>query len=188
MKNNNINQLENERWLPVKTWETVYEVSNFGRIRRITNGIRNIGRAGHIMGFTPDKDGYLQVKLSHGKHRKIRKVHRLVVEAFIGDIPPKHVTNHLDGNPANNHLSNLEITTYSGNNLHAFRVLGRKPVCIKGEANRAKLSNEQVLKIRERYANEGGRNKLNYAHLAIEYNVHPDTIARIVRREGWKHI
>lgn len=46
-------------------------------------------------------------------------VHRLVASAFIGDVEGK-VINHLDGDPSNNQVSNLEIVTQKENHLHAI--------------------------------------------------------------------
>jgi len=174
-----------EHWLPIKNWETVYEVSNLGRVRRIKDGIRG-GKAGTIMSLSPDKDGYLQVRLSNGlKNRRNGKVHRLVVEVFIGIIPDGYVVNHLDGNKANNVISNLEIATHSQNQLHAYRVLKRPVVSNKGEAaGRAKLSNEQVVEIRQRYA-EGD---VSQQFLANQFGISQWVVSAIVRRMIWTHI
>jgi len=52
---------------------------------------------------------------------KLLSVHRAVALAWVENDDPvrKTVVNHLDGNPLNNHFSNLEWTTSSGNNYHA---------------------------------------------------------------------
>ena len=46
-------------------------------------------------------------------------VHRLVASAFIRN-PTGFVINHLDGNPSNNQVSNLEVVTQKENHLHAI--------------------------------------------------------------------
>lgn len=54
-----------------------------------------------------------------------------------------------------------------------------------GESNgRATLSTEEVIAIREAYKS----NKFTYIDIAKYYNVNVTIIARIVRRETWKHI
>lgn len=65
--------------------------------------------------------GYQYVTLwSHGQHKSFR-VHRLVGKYFLPSAAPGcNVINHLDGNKMNNHASNLEWATVSGNTKHAF--------------------------------------------------------------------
>ena len=48
------------------------------------------------------------------------------MSAFVGPRPALHETNHIDGNKANNALSNLEYVTKSENTIHAVR-LGLRP-------------------------------------------------------------
>jgi hypothetical protein len=45
-------------------------------------------------------------------------VHRLVAEAFLARVTGCNVVNHLDNNPLNNDVSNLEWTTPLGNTRH----------------------------------------------------------------------
>lgn len=54
------------------------------------------------------KTGYENVGLSNGNGKHNRLIHRLVAEAFIpnpNNLPEVH---HIDSNPKNNHVSNLE--------------------------------------------------------------------------------
>lgn len=60
---------------------------------------------------------YISIKIN-GEFKKI-PVHRLVASAFIGDITGKMI-NHIDGNPSNNKLENLEICTAKRNTEHGF--------------------------------------------------------------------
>ena len=65
--------------------------------------------------------GYQYVTLwSSGQHKGFR-VHRLVGKYFLPPAEPGcDVINHIDGDKSNNHVSNLEWTTISGNTKHAF--------------------------------------------------------------------
>ena len=58
-----------------------------------------------------NRNGYLRVSLNG----KMYSVHRLVYETYVGEIPEKMVIDHIDGNRANNNLSNLQLTTQSKN-------------------------------------------------------------------------
>jgi hypothetical protein len=68
----------------------------------------------------PDTDGYLHVKLfdAHGPHTRL--VNPLIAQVHLAN--PRHFpeVNHIDHNPANNHVSNLEWGTKRYNNLHVL--------------------------------------------------------------------
>lgn len=81
------------------------------------------------------KDGYQTVNVPGSS-----LVHRLVASAFIGNIEGLTI-NHKDGNPTNNHVSNLEIVTMKENIHHAWDTGLSK----KGENHgRAKYTDIQI--------------------------------------------
>jgi hypothetical protein len=108
----------------VNTWKNInefpkYSVSDDGRVR---NNSTNKLLTPHT-----DSNGYLSVSLyRNGKHF-IKRIHRLVAEAFIPNPLNLHDINHKDGNKLNNHKLNLEYCTRSYNMLHSYRTLGKKP-------------------------------------------------------------
>lgn len=116
---------QNEEWLPVVEFEGYYEVSNFGRIRslprQVMRGTAPVMTRPRIMKPTPDKGGYLTVSLYGDMGRRSRRVHRIVLEAFIGKRPNGMETRHKDGNQRNNHLENLEWCTKSTNTKDQVR-------------------------------------------------------------------
>ena len=69
-----------------------------------------------------NKDGYYSINIQLGNrgNYKTRRLHRLFALAYIPNPENKPVINHIDGNKINLDPSNLEWTTYSENNLHAF--------------------------------------------------------------------
>lgn len=103
--------IEGERWLPVVGWEGRYEVSDYGRVRS----------EGGLLRLNTRPDGRLQANLNRAGVQRMVKVHRLVLEAFVGPCLPSTEGCHNDGNVANNHVSNLRWDTRSANNLDSVR-------------------------------------------------------------------
>ena len=58
--------------------------------------------------------------------RKSLKVHRLVAISFIPNPMNKPYINHIDGNPINNCVENLEWCTQHENVVHAYKIGLRK--------------------------------------------------------------
>lgn len=123
-----------ERWLPVVGHEDTYEVSDLGRVRTYIPFNRH--PLPRIVAQDPDAGGYLTVRLwlGSGKRRKA-KVHRLVLDAFLGPAPDK-VTRHLNGDPSDNRLQNLAYGT-QGQNIrdqvaHGTHPWGSATHCVNG--------------------------------------------------------
>ena len=58
-----------------------------------------------------DSEGYRQVKIAG----KLHKVHRLVARAYLPTYSEDLQVDHIDGDKANNHLSNLRMATHVEN-------------------------------------------------------------------------
>ena len=91
-----------------------YEVSTYGRVRRISTG--KILKGGN-------HKRYITVALHSNGIRSDRYVHRLVAQAFIPNDNPeeKKYVNHLDHNIQNNYVENLEWCTPSENIMHGWK-------------------------------------------------------------------
>ena len=121
--NNNI-----EIWKPVVEFPTQYEVSNLGRVRSIAKNNLNWQSTFHKIKsqHKTKTSNYMYVMLSINNKPVSRSVHRLVAEAFIPNPSNKRTVNHIDGNKANNCVSNLEWNTLGENHKHAFKTGLRK--------------------------------------------------------------
>lgn len=105
----------NEVWKPIEGTDGKYEVSNHGRVR--SNNYLGHGEQ-QVLALSPDKKGYLRVRVYKGSYRATCKVHRLVAEAFIPNDNCLPQVNHKDGNKQNNHYDNLEWVTNADNHAH----------------------------------------------------------------------
>lgn len=95
-----------EIWKDVEGYEGHYQVSNFGRVRRIRTRLLQPGK---------NKQGYSIVVLCVGEQRRTVLVHRLVAKAFVPNPRNVDVVNHLDEQPSNNRADNLEWCTLKEN-------------------------------------------------------------------------
>lgn len=99
-----------ELWKDIKGYEGLYQVSNFGRIKRVTTG--------RILKGRKDSKGYLMVNLSKNSIVSNKIIHRIVAQAFIPKPENKPQVNHIDENKSNNVASNLEWVTAKENINH----------------------------------------------------------------------
>ena len=112
-------------WRPVVGFESLYEVSNDGKVRSITRdrecGITGVHHyEGRELTLSHDAYGYLQCALSNCGKTKKAKVNRLVAEAFISPVDGKSHVNHINGDKTDNRVENLEWCDISENNRHAY--------------------------------------------------------------------
>lgn len=119
---------EVEIWKPIIGFEGYYEISNFGRVKSLDriSIYRNIKRPikGKILKASINKKHYHHIGLSNNKRIKHFSIHRLVAMHFIDKDDNKYYReiNHIDGNPSNNHYSNLEWCSSYENTMHAIKL------------------------------------------------------------------
>lgn len=101
-----------------------YEISNFGRVRTNNKVTYINGKERHwknrILKQKTDIKGYKRVAIWKDGKPIDWLVHRLVARAFLEPVSGKEIVNHIDGNPSNNFVSNLEWTNHFGNLTHAY--------------------------------------------------------------------
>lgn len=104
---------ENELWKEIDGYNGRYQISNCGRVwNTVTQS---------YMKLQLKKTGYYNVNLMRVNKKIVtERVHRLVALYFCPKPDGCNVVNHIDCNKTNNHFSNLEWTTVSGNTKHCF--------------------------------------------------------------------
>jgi hypothetical protein len=113
--------MEQEIWKDITDYEGMYQVSNFGNVRSLDRIVlasdgRKIRYKGKFLKINKNSTGYFCATLYKRpiiKHKTFT-IHTLVAQSFLGhknNKTQKLVINHIDNNPLNNHVSNLEIVT-----------------------------------------------------------------------------
>lgn len=88
-----------------------YEVSNFGNVKSLN--YKKTGKERLLKKTIGGTGWYYYVSLSKNGKLKIFTVHQLVAMAFLNHKPNGYsvVINHIDNNPLNNHVDNLELVS-----------------------------------------------------------------------------
>jgi hypothetical protein len=116
-----------QKWKPVKGFEDSYEVSNDGFVMSLPRSVKykHGGKdrfwPGKILSHYVARNGYCDITLKRANKNHHFGLHRLVGIAFLDNPHNLPQINHKDNNKHNNHVSNLEWCTQSGNVQHAFR-------------------------------------------------------------------
>lgn len=94
-----------------------YEVSNWGRIFIVKNGTR----VEKLPRPCNNRERYLNIRLWNKGQKKKICVHNLVAKVFLGEIPDGYVVDHINNNPSDNYVTNLQIVTVAENSQKAAK-------------------------------------------------------------------
>ncbi len=181
----NIQNLEGEIWKEVPDFNGKYLASSCGRIKNMQpmKSDRYHHDSPYIVGISTTKRGYKRVVIRYLGEKITLSIHRMVAKAFIPNPDNKSDVNHIDGNPSNNNLDNLEWCTSSENKLHSLKIGTSKPTSSKKVIN---IKNGRIFdSIKEaaesigmRRANlavqlSGKNNRINKTDFRLEENLNP---------------
>jgi len=159
-----------EIWKEIPGSNNKYFASNMGRFKKY-----NI-----ILKQYNDKNGYLLVYVLLNNKMGTYRSHRIILETFVGPCPKGMVCRHLDGNPKNNKLDNLEWNTNSINMKDRTKH-GTQP---KGEkTSQSKFYDIDILNMRQLY-----KNGWTTQEISKKYNTNYKVIWKIVTYKLWKHL
>lgn len=102
-----------ENWKEIDGTEGRLLVSDQGRVKSLL-------RDGRILKATPDRRGYLRLRVTLDRKKYVYKVHRLVASAFIENPEGKPQVNHINGIKTDNRACNLEWVCNKENAHHAI--------------------------------------------------------------------
>ncbi|WJJ56810.1 HNH homing endonuclease [Staphylococcus phage vB_SAP01] len=151
-------------------WKLIKKLSNENNKYYVSsNGIvkSNIRGKEHTLTNFTNKKGYLMVRVAK---RNIR-VHRLIYEYFIGNIPKGYHIHHIDGNKQNNCIDNLECVSPSEHTTHH-----NKTDDFRYKRGKAPTQKE-IKEIKQKYKPY----KYTMPMLAKEYNLSIDSIKYILK-------
>ncbi len=153
---------------PIPGWED-YSVSTDGRVFR----------DGQEMKLSPTVKGYMRFTARMNGELKSLSSHKCVALAWIGPPPQgKPYVAHLDGDPSNNHVSNLQWVSQSENEAHK-KLHGT--VRLGDSHQNAKLTSAKVAEARRLFS-EGAAIRA----LARQFGVAQRTMGYVVHGVTWK--
>lgn len=126
-----------EAWKEVLGYDTLYEVSNLGRVRTRRHDELGYTKEYRFVEPCDNGKGYLRFNWKVGGKQKTAYLHRLVAEAFIPNPEGLNEINHLDEDKTNCRVDNLEWCTHAYNcrygtrNIRSGEKRGKAVVCVE---------------------------------------------------------
>lgn len=181
-QNQNLDNLEGEIWKPLLNYESLYEISNLGRIKSLIRKTKTkIIKEEKILRLKQSRSGYIQVKLCKESKIKMPIVSRLVAEHFLEKPAFKYVANHKNNITWDNRVENLELISQSQNIRHSYQFGNASQ---KGEKNNnAKITKEIAEQIRLYFTEN---NHLSQREIAEVFGLKREHIKDILLNKIWK--
>ena len=177
-------------------WHTItgyphYLIADSLAIKSLHSGGRR--GASELLKIKSNKQGYLYLRLTENRKRRIVFLHNLVATTFLPPRPDGHLVNHKNGVKADNQPQNLEWATSSENVCHAYRTglrsssNGRRHRTnskhVRGEdSGKSKLTESDVRWLRTVYLHGNGE------QLARHLGITRRAVRLVVTRKTWVHV
>ena len=151
-----MNNLENEIWKDIPGYEGFYKASDLGRVKSLDRFIINKNgfkafKKGKIMKPCISTTGYYYISLYRNNKGKKLKIHQIIALTFLNHKSSgfKKVIDHINNNPLDNRLCNLQIVSnrvntskdkkegtskYLGVHWHKHSSKWRSTIKIKGKS------------------------------------------------------
>ena len=162
-------------WKDLIGYEGRYKIGSNGEI---------MNKRGLLLKQSLDIDGYKRITLYNG-NKKTYRVHRLVVEHFIGSIPCDKEVNHIDYDRTNNHISNLEIVSHLENVRHSYDRIAKgikSNGTTSGNKKNSKVTIKEANEIREKYST----GKYTQIELGNMYGLKRSAMSDLLNGKTWK--
>ena len=169
-----------EIWKDIIGYEELYKISNYGKVKSLINN-HNKYREKILMPRKVGQFNYLNIMLYKNKIGKSFYIHRLVLETFVGLCPDGMECRHLDNNPQNNKLDNLQWSTPKIN--QSDRILNGTSNIGSG-CGTSKLNNIAVRIIKRLLETK----YLTQTEISKIFIVSNATISLIKNKKRWNHI
>ena len=169
-------------WKPINGYEGIYKISDDGIVRSIDRYVKfkdsKTFKHGTDLVGSMTHNGYRQVLLAKDGKSTTRRVHHLVLEAFIGSRPMGYIARHLNGIRDDNRAENLGWSTQKDN--LADRVEhGTAPI---GENNPACILTELEARFIKYWLS---CKKWTMPEIASHFGVSPSAVANIKYGHAW---
>lgn len=168
-----------EIWKDIKDFEGYYQISSMGNVKSLErfvfckskekpNKIKEC-----VLKPRQDKYGYLIVNLKKNQKSHIRKIHRLIAEAFLENPNGYETVNHKNGIKTDNSITNIEWMSNKDNSRHRTANLLTKP----------KLHKEEIIDVLKncKAAKNQIDNENSITEFAHKYKVTRGTITDILK-------